>query len=82
MSQQDPQYKLDTLNEDWLRTRTWDLFAGDQLVKTLDQLVYVLGVKGAPVEVQKTEVRDFTALPAWGPAPAALKAQVLAWLAT
>lgn len=71
-----------TENEDWVKPGTWDLYATDVPVTTLRQLLFVLHLTGAPVDIQKDELRHFTTLPAWGPAPKALKLQVQAFLAS
>lgn len=66
----------DTRNEDWLRTRSWDLYAGTKLVTTLPKLLYALGVQYAEPDEQKAAVEHFTKLPSWRPAPDELKAAV------
>jgi hypothetical protein len=73
----DPQ----TEAEDWIKTARWDLDCNGEPVTTVPQLLYALSVSEAPLEDQKTAVQAFMKLPAWVPAPAALKARTLAFLA-
>jgi hypothetical protein len=70
----------ETLNEDWLKTRTWDLYRVGTLVTTLPDLLWALGVENKPVAEQKEEVRHATTLPSWEPAPKELKDEVDAFL--
>lgn len=72
----------DPLNEteDWMKPASWDLDCNGEPVKTVRQLLYALGLLDVPLADQHAGVREFMLLPAWVPAPAALKALTLAWL--
>lgn len=69
-----------TRNEDWVKTRTWDLFLGSQLVRTVPALLVVLGVSTSPLAEQKAAIRKAMELPSWEPAPAELKAEAQAFV--
>lgn len=67
-------YEVAVRDEDWLRTRTWDVRQPDgSLVYTLDQLC---GPFGPDVDT----VRYWVVLPAWEAAPSTLKAEATAYL--
>ena len=53
----------DDVNEDWIKSLTWDL--GDW-----DDFISYLGVTGVPAAQQAAAVQRFTKLPAWQAAPA------------
>lgn len=55
------------INEDWLKTRSWDL-------GSFEGLLLHLGVLHAPVAVQRQALIRFSALPAWEAAPATVRA--------
>ncbi len=55
-------------NEDWLRTRRWDIVPA-----TVDTLLLSLGVHGKTTVEQKSVVADFMKLPAAEAMPVALK---------
>ena len=61
------------LNEDWLKTRTWDIYRLGTLVTTLPDFLWALGVANSPESEQKEAVRHATELPSWIPAPKELK---------
>ena len=61
------------LNEDWLKTRTWDLYRVGTLITTLPDFLWSLGVADSPESEQKVAVRHATELPSWIPAPKELK---------
>lgn len=71
----------DAFNEDWLRTRTWDVRNGPVLVTTLDQLFSFLGVMSEPAETKREQLEAFTRLPVWTAAPADLREHAERWLA-
>jgi hypothetical protein len=71
----------DALNEDWLRTRTWDVRNGPVLVTTLDQLFVFLNVMSEAAERKREQLEAFIGLPVWTAAPAELRADVERWLA-
>src|SRR5690606_35827495 len=65
---------------------TWDVWAVDGAGRwlhpaaTLEELLAALGWDRAPLEEQRRNVANLTALPAWVPAPDELKEEVRAWL--
>jgi hypothetical protein len=66
-------YERRTLDEDWLKTRYWDVRNPDGTqVTTLDQLCYGT--------VTRESVQEWIALPAWRAAPEELKAEAAAYL--
>lgn len=65
----------DDLNEDWIKTLSWDMPYDD-----LAGFWTYNGVSRDSVVVQKSLLRRFMALPAWGAAPEQLKAEAGAWL--
>lgn len=69
-----------TLNEDWLKTRTWDLYRGGTLVTTLPDFLWALDVEGQSPQVQADALRHAIELPSWVPAPKGLKDAVDAFL--
>lgn len=69
-----------TYNEDWLRTRTWDLWRDRKLISTLPDLLWSLDVSFAPEEKQRAELEHFVSLPVWESAPESLKSEVSAYL--
>ena len=64
--------KPQTYNEDWIKTRSWDVTVSGMPVTTLDQLHTYLGVDTATTSVQKAAVDKFMTLPVWKAAPASL----------
>jgi hypothetical protein len=74
-------YETANRNEDWLKTRTWDLYRHSHLIDDLPGLLWALGADDDDEAAQRKAVADFTRLPAWGPAPAKLKFAVEAFLA-
>lgn len=68
-------------NEDWLRTRSWDLYtsAGTK-VTTLAALLPAIYATGTPAE-QRAALRRFMALPSAEAMPAGLRAEVDDFLA-
>lgn len=60
---------------DVIRSRDWELMAGDHLVTTLPDLYAVLGVTYKNHDAKVAALRAFMATPAWHPAPAVLKRQ-------
>ena len=69
-----------TLNEDWLKTRTWDLYRVGTLVTTLPDFLWALGVTNKPEADQKEALSHAITLPSWIPAPKSLKDEVDAFL--
>lgn len=59
------------LNEDWLKTMSWDLG-----FRTLPGLLAYLNCTNAPTGEQVERVRKFIQLPAWQAAPAQLIQEV------
>lgn len=68
--------QIDDLNEDWLRTRTWDLYRGSHLITTLEDFLWALNVENAIQDDQLKALRHAMSLPSWIPAPEALKVEV------
>lgn len=68
----DGPYMSDSESEDWIKARSWGLVG----VETLAELLEHLQVTHRPEEEQRERLRHFTTLPAWRPAPAALKKEV------
>jgi hypothetical protein len=68
-------------NEDWLKSRTWDLYRGSELVTTTDNLLWALSVQDEPEDQQIAAIRHFMTLPAWLAAPAELVKSVAEFLA-
>ena len=64
-------------NEDWLRTRGWDLPG----VTDLGHLLTALDLDGQPAQAQRQGVEAFTRLAAWEAAPAGLRGEVDQFLA-
>ena len=60
----------DLLNDDWLRSRTWDILPAD-----LKTLLGALGVRDAGKPAQAGALRRFLKLPAAIPAPDSIKAE-------
>lgn len=73
-------YSEDDLDEDWIKVQRWDVYAGDKLLDTLDELIDLMQMADQPVVEQKRAVRAFTGLPAWEAAPDSLKQQVVEFL--
>lgn len=75
-----------TDDSDWIKHGTWDLYeyrAGQMvLVTTLTQLLEVLGWSGLPPRERRDHIANLMTLPSWTPAPADLKTEVAAWLAS
>jgi len=69
-----------TLNEDWLKTRTWDLYRVGTLVTTLPDFLWALGATNKTEAEQKKELEHAITLPSWIPAPKSLKNEVDAFL--
>ena len=71
-------------NDDWLRTRTWDLWVRAEgelrLVQVLSDLLLVLEVGKVPFREQKAVLRQFLRLPAAEATPPALRTEVDAFL--
>jgi hypothetical protein len=68
------------LNEDWLKTRTWDIYRLGTLVTTLPDFFWCLGVVNASPAEQRKAVQHATELPSWVPAPKELKDAVADFL--
>jgi len=65
------------MNEDWLKTRSWDIRNLDgSVVTTLPQLLDVLDLSHETPAKQKAGVKHFTETPAYTPAPDRLKREV------
>jgi len=64
------------MNEDWTKTRSWDLYLGGKPVDTLKELLYIFGLQDSPLEVQQAKIRHFTELPSYLPAPQNLKDEI------
>jgi hypothetical protein len=60
----------DTLNEDWIKTGSWDL------PLTLDGLLWSIGAANSDHSGQIAALRHFTDLPAWLACPPELAKQV------
>ncbi len=71
----------EAFNEDWLRTRTWDVRNGPVLVTTLDQLFLFLNVLWELAERKREQLEAFTWLPVWTAAPPPLRVGAERWLA-
>lgn len=71
-------------NQDLLKRGTWDIWAVDDgiwtLAETLPQLFQALDLTALPTQERRERVGRFIALPAWDPAPEALKRETYAWL--
>lgn len=65
----------DLLNDDWLRSRTWDILPAD-----LKTLLRVLDVQDAQRGAQAGALREFLKLPAAIPAPDSIKQEAEALL--
>jgi len=65
----------ENLNEDWIKTRSWDLGFTD-----LAGLFRFEGVSEGSVEQQRAGLQRFMNLAAWEAAPDQLKAEAGAWL--
>jgi hypothetical protein len=65
----------DNLNEDWIKTMSWDL-----PFTNLAGLFDYLGVADAPSSSR--QLGQFMALPAWGVAPDQLKREADEWVAS
>jgi hypothetical protein len=68
------------MNEDWTKTRSWDLYLGGKPVDTLGELLYIFGLQDSPLEVQRAKIRHFTELPSYLPAPQSLKDEIAIFL--
>jgi len=71
-----------TLNEDWLKSLTWDLWRVDTLITTVPDLLWALRVSEAPLVEQQAAIQKFTKNPSWIPAPQELKDAVAVFLAS
>jgi len=71
-----------TLNEDWIKTGTWDLWRMNTLITTIPDLLWFLNVTDAPLADQQAAVLKMTKMPSWIPAPQELKDAATAFLAT
>ena len=69
-------------NEDWLRTRTWDMYRGSTPISTIPDLLWALDVDSAPYGEQLVALRHFVNLPAFQAAPASLKHDVAVFFVT
>lgn len=61
---------------DAIRASSWEVTAGDHLVETLADLYQALGISGLPRRQRLAALREFTAEPAYHPAPVRLKQEV------
>lgn len=59
----------DDLNEDWIKTQSWDL-------GSFDDLLGYLGVRSADTARQRLALASFMLLPAWQAAPDEIKQAV------
>lgn len=59
---------MDDLNEDWIKTLSWDLGSWNAFLD-------YLGVYRAPADVQRRAVAQFTKLPAWRAVPDDIRRQ-------
>jgi len=64
----------DDLNEDWIKTLSWDLGSWDDFIS-------YLGASGLGVNAQIGKLREFMKLPAWEAAPASIRNQAEALIA-
>jgi hypothetical protein len=73
-----------TRNEDWLRSRTWDMYRVGTLITTIDDLLWALipDVPDSTLDDQKLAVQHFMTLPAWEAAPDELVSAVADFLAS
>ena len=68
------------MNEDWLKSGTWDLWRLNTLITTVPDLLWALGKSDAPLMEQQAAIEKFTKNPSWIPAPQELKDAVAAFL--
>lgn len=83
-AQVDGEVDYDVEDADTLKFGTWDLYAvvdgvWDR-VETLPQLFIALRLDELPLADRRQRIGDFIGLPAWSPAPQALKDETYAWL--
>lgn len=65
-----------TRDEDWLRTRSWDVrFPNGKLVETLDDYLLVEGVLHAPDDEKRAKVEHLLSLPAAEAMPEGMRAE-------
>lgn len=56
-------------NEDWLRSRTWDMYRVGTLITTVDDLLWALRAQSESLDQQKIVLQHFMTLPTWRVAP-------------
>lgn len=67
-------------NEDWLKTRTWDMYRGGTLIVTVADLLWAISDRDATLVQQVKDLHHFMTLPAWQAAPEDLVTDVSTFL--
>ena len=69
-----------TDNDDWLRSRTWDMYRGSHLITSLEDLFWALNVEDASRDDQVKAITMAMSLPSWTPAPPQLKTEAVEFI--